>query len=120
MNRAAPHAHVYLAITSRSEADSGSDYRRLRYVKENYDQEILGVFFSLALANDCARSYVEDELGRDLHDEEEEEEEEEEDDLDDFVWDGSDEGIYEEDSNSFRKVWVECRAIEDATPRFRP
>ena len=119
-------ACVYLAITSKSEADSGSDYRYSRYIKDNFDQEILGIFFSLATANRCAKSYLENELGQDVDeddemDDKEDDKEDDEEDLEEFFWDGSDEGIFDEDDcDAYNKVWVKCHAIEDASTRFHP
>jgi len=117
------HASVYIALSCKSEIDSGSDYRRSYFIKENFDQQILGVFFSKSLANECAKNYVRDDLEYDLgeDDDDMDEEEEEEVDSDDeecFNWDSSDFGEYD-DNNAFDKVWVEQRAIEDASPRFR-
>ena len=112
-------ARVYLAITAKSECDSGSDYNYSRYRRENFDQEILGVFFSLNAANRCAKLYVRDDLG---HDEEfdddmsDEEDDDDDDDNDEYCWD--DEEDYCGDENAFTKVWVESRAIEDATAQF--
>ena len=132
INRAAQFrrgAYVYLAITSKSEVDSGSDYRYSQNINDNYDQEILGVFFSLTAANQCAKYYVQNELGQDADedddrgdemDDEKDDEDDNEDDLEEFCWDGSDKGVYEEGVNAYCKVWVECRAIDDATPRFHP
>lgn len=119
------HASVYIAFTCKSELDSGSDYRRSYYIKDNFDQEVLGVFFSKANANECAKAYVRDELGYEIdeHDDDEhddDDEMEEENDSDDelsFVWDASDLGEYD-DMNAFDKVWVERRAIEDASRHF--
>lgn len=107
------HASVYIAFTCKSEVDSGSDFRRSMYAKESFEQEILGVFFSKQQANQCAKNYVEENF----EEEEEEEQEEEEYEFDDdesFVWEDENcEGM------EFDKVWVERRAIEDASPRFR-
>ena len=113
------HASVYIAFACKSEIDSGSDFRRSFYVKDSFDQEVLGVFFSKKQANQCAKEYVQNELGHDIdEDEDDGDEEMSEDDDDDesFVFDGSDIGEYED--NAFDKVWVEQRAIEDASPRF--
>ena len=59
-------ASVYIALACKSELDSGSDFRRSYYVKDNFDQKILGVFFSLAQANQCAKEYCRDELGHEV------------------------------------------------------
>jgi len=111
-------ARVYLAITSKSECDSGIDYNYSRYRRENFDQEILGVFFSLNAANRCAKLYVRDDLGHDeeFDDDMSEEEDDDDDDDDEYCWD--DEEDYCGDENAFTKVWVESRAIEDATLQF--
>eukprot|EP00544_Gedaniella_sp_CCMP2646_P015571 CAMPEP_0202505236 /NCGR_PEP_ID=MMETSP1361-20130828/46699_1 /ASSEMBLY_ACC=CAM_ASM_000849 /TAXON_ID=210615 /ORGANISM="Staurosira complex sp., Strain CCMP2646" /LENGTH=233 /DNA_ID=CAMNT_0049138925 /DNA_START=43 /DNA_END=741 /DNA_ORIENTATION=- len=113
------HASVYIAFTCQSESDSGSDFRRSYYTKENFDQEVLGVFFSKANANECAKTYVCEVLGgynvdddNDMSDDKNDSYDEEE-----FVWDGSDFGEYDGEMNAFTKVWVEQRAIEDASRR---
>jgi len=80
-------ACVYIAHACKSELDSGSDFQSY-YFKENYDHETLGMFFTLARANQCAKNYVENELGYDLVDEEAEMEDEEENDYE-FIFDSS-------------------------------
>jgi hypothetical protein len=56
-----------------------------RYIKDNFDQEILGIFFSLATANRCAKSYLENDLGQDVdEDDEMDDEEDDEEDLEEF------------------------------------
>lgn len=91
-------------MTSKSEIDSGSDYRRSRYVRENYDQLILGLFFSSingqpTYATDDSKMkkkkkmmiiMVRGEL---------------------FTW-SNEESSYDD---SYSKVWLEERAIEDAS-----
>jgi uncharacterized Zn finger protein len=138
------HASVYIAIACKSELDSGKVFRRSRRIKDNVDQEILGIFFSKKKANECARAHLgmdeDDEDGEDDEDDNDEEEdycdcdddddddEEFNDDDDDdvsmvsddeatFVYDGSDEGDFDEEG-MFEKVWVERRAIDDASRRF--
>ena len=109
---------VYLAFACQSELDSESDYRRSAMCKDKFDEQLLGVFFSVAQANKCARNYVEDELEMDIGegDDEDELKEEDAEEEDAFVWDGSDYDEY--DGSAFDKVWVECRAIEDASKHF--
>ena len=115
-------ASVYIALACKGEPDSGSDYRYSARVKDNYDQEILGVFFVCELANQCAKEYVEETLGYALHDDDEEEEEgdEDDDDVEDYC-----EGPFEWDNEcnvsgyEYDRVWVELHAIEDASARFR-
>jgi len=62
-----------------------------------------------------------DELGHEVDDDEDEDMDDTDDDDDDddepFVYDGSDFGEYDDD-NAFDKVWVERRAIEDASAQF--
>ena len=54
-------------------------------------------------------------------DDKEDDKEDDEEDLEEFFWDGSDEGIFDEDDcDAYNKVWVECHAIEDASTRFHP
>jgi len=48
-----------------------------------------------------------------LHTQDEEENDNE------FIFDGSERGEFNDDGG-YDKVWVECRAIEDASSRFRP
>ena len=62
------HGSVYIAFACKSEMDSGSDFRRSFYVKESFDQEVLGVFFSKKQANQCAKEYVQNELGHEIDD----------------------------------------------------
>lgn len=112
------HASVYIAIACKSELDSGSDFRRSYYIKDNVDQEILGVFFSKRLANQCARDYLGMDDEDEMDDDDDDDEDIESDDEASFTYDGSDEGDHDEE-NMYQKVWVERRAIEDATPRFR-
>ena len=108
------HASVYVALTCKSELDSGSDYRHSYFVKDNYDQEILGVFFSKKAAKECCKEYV------GWEDDEEEDNSENSGDSDDdssFVYDSSDYGDYDDDQAA-TKVWIERRAIEDASSLF--
>jgi hypothetical protein len=149
------HASVYIAIACRSELDSGSDLARSWLIKDNVDQEILGIFFSKKEANECAKEHLELEMDddddkekddnddevdgeeEDIKDDDDEEEDIKDDDDDDedaedgeeedisvdsedeetFVYDGSDHDVYD-DRGMFLKVWVERRAIEDASRNF--
>jgi hypothetical protein len=52
---AAEHASVYIAFACKADMDSGSDYRYSATCKENFEQETLGVFFSVNAANRCAK-----------------------------------------------------------------
>lgn len=113
-------AFVYIAIACKSELDSGSDFRYSWTVKDTFDEEILGVFFDLENANKCARNYVENDLVFELSDDEEEEDDEDADNDDDcskyieeFTWEDENPEGHEID-----KVWVEQRAIQDASTRF--
>lgn len=120
---------VYLAITSTSDDYSFSGYKIPRFQLENFDQKILGVFSSLSAANRCAKSYLEDELDKDLEDDEDQDlwvdtesdddmdnEETDDDDHFEFLWQSKGEfrreGEYE--FSIVTKVWVESRALEDA------
>lgn len=103
------HASVFVAFACKSELDSGSDYRRSMFVRDKYDQKVLGVFFSMAQANRRAKEYVQDELGHELDDEDDEDEW-------DFDWD--DEELGPDEDNEHNKVWVEQFAIEDASRNF--
>jgi hypothetical protein len=52
---AAEHACVYVACTCKAEFDSGSDFKTRAYRKENFEQQTLGVFFSMRAATRCAK-----------------------------------------------------------------
>lgn len=109
-------ANVYIALACKSEVDSGSDYGRSYHIKESFDQEILGVFFSAAPANQCAKDYVHNDLG---YEEDEEEFELDEEEVGDYYFDSSDTDVFGQD-DYVDKVWVESRAIEDASQHFHP
>jgi hypothetical protein len=110
--RVIKHASVYMAITCKSELHDERDFPRRSDLdlKENFDQEILGVFFSLAAANACAKAHCKELSG----DEEDDDldvdvDHDDDDDLKLFRYGGSD-----DDECCFDQVWVERRAIEDA------
>jgi hypothetical protein len=106
------------------------------FLKESFDQDILGIFFSLAKANQCAKAYVRDELGHGIDDDSDEdnsEEAEEDHDDDDDSNDDDDDSNGSDDSDcdeefawedenyeghEFDKVWVESYAIGDASRKF--
>ena len=46
------------------------------YVKDNFDQEVLGVFFSKAEDNCCANDYVEEGLGHEADKDDDEDDDE--------------------------------------------
>ena len=58
---------MYIAFTCKSEFESG-DYRYSYFHKDKFDEEMLGVFFSLEQANKCARNYTTEEFGVNLDD----------------------------------------------------
>jgi hypothetical protein len=66
-------ASVCIARVCKSEFDSGSDYRRSYFAMDNYDQEILGVFFSNSQANQCAKKYVKKDLSHNFPDDDDDE-----------------------------------------------
>lgn len=112
-------ASVYIAFSCHSEFDSGSDYRMSYHLKDNFDQELLGVFFSKAEANRCAKNHVKYDIGyEDDMDDDEDEDEDGDSDDETFVWDESDLHLGESDNHYTTRVWVERRAIEDASARF--
>jgi hypothetical protein len=114
------HASVYMAIACKSEFDSGSDYNRSNYIKENYDKQILGIFFSLAAANACAKAHRNELCGGDDEEDDDldiDDDDDDDDDLELFCYDGSDDHNFD-DQNGFDKVWVERRAIQDASRDF--
>ncbi|GAX13083.1 hypothetical protein FisN_2Hh591 [Fistulifera solaris] len=112
------HASVYVAFACKSELNSGSDYYRSQFVRDKYDQEVLGVFFSLKEANLRAKNHVREELGHEVDDDDEEEDDDDDDDYgeDEFDWDDEDFGP--DDNNEYNKVWVDRFAVEDASRRF--
>ena len=103
-------ACVYIAIACKSEFDTGSDYGRSQYLKDNVDQEILGVFLSKRQANKCAKERA---------NQDEEDTDDEDDDEELFESDEPDSGEYDDDM-MFEKIWVERRVIEDASADFHP
>ena len=124
---------VYLAITSKSDDEwksSKNHPRGSRHNLENFDQKILGVFSSLSAANRCAKSYVEDDLDKNLKDDEDHDlwvDTESDDDMDnketddddqfEFFWESNGEFCQEGCGYEFSivtTVWVESRALEDA------
>jgi hypothetical protein len=115
----ARHASVYIAFACKSDYDSGSDYRRSHWAKDSFDQEVLGVFFSRSLANQCAKDYVRNELGHALEDDDDDMDGSGSDGEADFEYDSSEFGLYREGDNAADKVWVEEHAIEGASPQFR-
>jgi hypothetical protein len=124
--RVIKHASVYMATACKSEFDSGcgSNYCRSYYVKEKYNQQILVVFFSAAAANACAKAYRNKLCGDDDEedDDDDDDNDEENSDIDDddlelFCYDGSDDHKFD-DQYGFDKVWVERRAINDASRDF--
>jgi hypothetical protein len=100
---------VFVVITCKSELDSGSDYMRSRDVKDNFDQEILGIYFTRTNANKFAKEHAM-ELQGDAEDEDDDDDDE---DTDLFSW-------IDEDGceDSYSRVWVEERPIEDASIEF--
>ena len=109
------HASVYIAIACKVEVDSGSDYNRSQYVKDNVDQEILGVFFSKRQANRCAKERAYQDEDMDSEEEEGDEDGDDSVDVDTFVNDPHDDW---DDDMMYEKVWVERRTIEDASYDF--
>ena len=109
MNRGAV---VYIAFTCKSEFESG-DYRYSYFHKDKFDEEMLGVFFSLEQANKCARNYTTEEFGVNLDDDDFDQEN------DIFEFDSCDSDCGDgHNCNYYNKVWVECKPIEDASRRF--
>jgi hypothetical protein len=101
---------VFVIITCKSEPDSGSDYKRRRDVKDNLDQDILGIYFTRTNANKFAKKYAMELQGGI----EEEDEDDDDEDTDLFSWIDKD-GC---EAHSCSKVWVEERPIEDASKEF--
>jgi hypothetical protein len=117
---------------SKSDDDyrSNNYLRGSRFILKNFDQKILGVFSSLSAANRCAKSYVEDDLDKNLKDDEDHDlwvDTESDDDMDNKETDDDDDQFefFWESKGEFRReseyefsivttVWVESRALEDA------
>lgn len=75
--------------------------------------KVLGVFQSKVLANECAKTYVADEL--EMYDDEEDDE----DDTEDVVSYYGDLFDYSKDrkyDDAFDRVWVACHEIQDGQP----
>jgi hypothetical protein len=116
-NKRAP-ACVYLVFHCKADQDSGSDHWASSRCKENFDEEVLGVFFSLTNANKCAREHVKEIRGDedDEDDEDGDDDDDAEDDTVPFEWD--DQEAEWNDESYYNKVWVERRSIEDASAKF--
>jgi tRNA A22 N-methylase len=98
---------VYIVISCK-------DLNRSAYEKNNFDQAILGIYFSRSKANKFAKDHAA-ELRFEEDDENEEEDEDDEDEGTDlFSWSGEEEC----EDNSYEKVWVEERPIKDASSQF--
>jgi len=105
-------ACVYIAFSCKSEPETGDWHRHMPpQTKDKFDEKMLGVFFSQRKANRCARNYVRNDLGFDLSDDDDEDEDEDY----NFEYDSSE---LEEFDQYYEKVWVECKAVEDASARF--
>lgn len=104
----------FVAFASKSEIETG-DWNSSVDRRENFDAEILGIFFKIHAANALAKEHARD-LGFEDDEEEgeDEDEDEDEDEEDLFAWDNEEEA----DEYWYHKVWVEKRAIEDASPLF--
>ena len=74
----------------------------------------MGIFFSPALANECAKNYCIENFD---YDKEDDDMADDEDDDEFFCYDSSDKGECDDD-NAYNQVWVERRAIEDASRNF--
>lgn len=118
------HAKVWIAMTCQSEMDRGDTWGRYQgIVKEEFDHEILGVFFSRQEADNFAEKYVYEKTGfREEYDDDEDYVDEEDSDSDDFSrsyeFSGEAMDLFDEDG-TFMKVWVEAHPIEDASKHFR-
>jgi len=119
----AGEACVYIAFARKADADCG-DWRFNQQNKDKFDEELLGVFFSLTKANKCAKEHVkftlqdyeDDEEDSDEDEGEEEGENQDDDDVKYFEWDNEDSNY----DNNYHRVWVERKWIEDATDSFHP
>ena len=116
----AGEACVYMTFACEADADCG-DWRDNEQNKDKFNEELLGVFFSLTKANKCAKEHVKD-ISQDYEDDEEDSDEDEDEEVD-----GEDDGNYfewdNEDSNAdytYHRVWVERKWIDDATDSFHP
>ena len=107
-------ACVYIAYACKSEP-GGSDFS-YQSTKDKFDEETLGVFFSRRQANMCAKNYIINEL--ELLDDDDFNDEAM--DYYNFEYDGQEYGHEPSGYGYYHKVWVECKAIEDASPTFRP
>lgn len=110
-NQIARGACVYIAYACCKSEPSDSSYPPTKV-----NEETLGVFFSQRRANLCARNYVINEL--ELLEDDDFDDEDMDDDC--FEYDGEEYGETSCSYGYFDKVWVECKAIEDASRTFRP
>ena len=112
VRRRMDRSSVYLVVSWKSEFDSGSDYRYSSRVKENYDQEIHGAFFTLRAANIAAREILREEKGDD-----DIVEDPDDDDDEPFEYSDEDQG---DESEGMYHLEVQRKAVEDATAEFHP
>ena len=87
--------------------------------KDKFNEELLGVFFSITKANKCAKEHVKYEISQEYEDDDkdsdvEEDEDEEDDSL--YTWNNEDSN----DGDTYHRVWVERKCIEDVTDSFHP
>ena len=105
---------VYVALKAFSDSDSGSDYRFSGMHKENYNFEVLGIYFNLKNANQRAHEEVTKIAGYDENGEDDDEDENEGTEL--YSWE--DDRPPDDAFSGVPRVWVEHRAVEDPSRRF--
>ena len=105
-NEKVNRASVYVVCRCKADFDSGSDYRFSASCKDEFDTEVLGVYFDRRAANRRAREVVAEIEGGGYESGE---------DVDAFSWDNEGGDC---DENEFDRVYVARHAIEDASSEF--
>jgi hypothetical protein len=115
-------AAVYIVLQALSEPERGY-LNHDEDAKENYNPEILGVFFSLRQANQCARMALQELKRECCHSNDDEassssgDTANDEDDSSPIQWKSKEPPL--DNSSGVPTVWVEYHDIRDASQRFR-
>jgi hypothetical protein len=114
-----PQAAVYIVLQALSEPERGYSYDD---AKENYNPEILGVFFTLRQANQCAKEAIQELKGSNFHSDDDEASNSscdtaDEDDCSPIQWKSKEPPL--DTSSGIPTVWVEHHDVQDASKRFR-
>jgi hypothetical protein len=113
----APQAAVYIVLQAFTDPERGYSYED---AKENYNPQILGVFFTLRQANQCAKEAIQELKGHSHSDDEAStgsDDTADENDSSPIQWKRKDPPM--DTSSGIPTVWVEHHDIQDASKRFR-